>query len=73
LAQRLAGQGPGRRVDRQPAAQYDTTLAILRREGSSREEKLRAIERAFEAEPAMQGERDEDAEAEEARDRERLS
>lgn len=51
----------------------DTTVAILRREGSSREEKLQAIERAFQGEPATQGERDEDAEAEEARDRERLS
>jgi hypothetical protein len=51
----------------------DTTLAILRREGPSREEKLQAIERAFQGEPVIQGERDEDSEAEEARDRERLS
>jgi hypothetical protein len=51
----------------------DATLAILRREGPSREEKLQAIERAFQGEPAIQGERDEDAETEEARDRERLS
>jgi hypothetical protein len=51
----------------------DTMLAILQREGSSREEKLQAIERAFQGEPATQGERDEDAETEEARDRERLS
>jgi hypothetical protein len=45
----------------------DATLAILRHDESSRDEKLRAIERAF------QGERDEDEEAEEAGDRERLS
>jgi len=45
----------------------DTTLAILRREGLSPEERLLGIEHAF------QDERDEDEEAEEARDRERLS
>lgn len=45
----------------------DTTLAILQHEEASREEKLQAIERAFQAE------RDEDEEAEEVRDRERLS
>jgi hypothetical protein len=45
----------------------DATLDILRHEGPSPEEKLLAIERAF------AGERDEDAEAEETRDRERLS
>jgi hypothetical protein len=45
----------------------DATLAILRHEESSGDEKLQAIERAF------QGERDEDEEAEEAGDRERLS
>lgn len=45
----------------------DATLAILLREELSRDEKLQAIEHAF------QGERDEDGEAEEARDRERLS
>jgi hypothetical protein len=51
----------------------DITLVILQGEGPSREEKLQAIEHAFESEPAFRGERDEDAEAEEARDRERLS
>jgi hypothetical protein len=45
----------------------DMTLTILRRDGLTREEKLLAIERAFE------GERDEDEESEEAGDRERLS
>lgn len=45
----------------------DATLEILRRQELSREEKLRAIEQAF------QGERNEDEEAEEAGDRERLS
>lgn len=50
----------------------DATLTILHREGLSHEEKVHAIARAFEEE-RDQGERDEDAEAEEARDRERLS
>jgi hypothetical protein len=45
----------------------DATLEILRRQELSREEKLRGIEQAF------QGERNEDEEAEEAGDRERLS
>ena len=45
----------------------DATLTILRQDGLSREEKLLAIERAF------HGERDEDEEAEELGDRERLS
>lgn len=45
----------------------ETTLTLLRQGWTSREEKLRAIEAAFE------GERDEDEEAEEAGDRERLS
>jgi hypothetical protein len=45
----------------------EMTLAILRRTGSGPEEKLQAIEAAFE------GERDEDKEAEEAGDTERLS
>ena len=45
----------------------DATVAILRHVESTRDEKLQAIERAF------QGERDEDEEAEEAGDRERLS
>jgi hypothetical protein len=51
----------------------DIALAILQEEGSSREEKLQAIEHAFEGESAFQAGRDEDAEAEEVRDRERLS
>lgn len=50
----------------------DAALTILRREGLSQEEKLHAIERAFQNE-RDEGERDEDADAEEARDRERLS
>lgn len=45
----------------------DATLAILRREGLGPDEKLHAVERAF------QGERDEDEDAEETADRERLS
>lgn len=45
----------------------DRTLAILSQEGSDPAAKLRAIEAAFQAE------RDTDAEAEEAGDRERLS
>ena len=50
----------------------DATLTILRGEGLSHEEKLHAIERAFQH-GHDEGERDEDAEMEEARDRERLS
>jgi hypothetical protein len=50
----------------------EAMLTILRREGLSHEEKLHAIERAFQDE-GDEGERDEDAEAEETRDRERLS
>ncbi len=45
----------------------EAVLEILGDQVLSREEKLRAVERAF------QGERDVDEEAEEARDRERLS
>jgi hypothetical protein len=45
----------------------DTMITILRRDTLSREERLRAIEQAIESE------RDEDEEAEEAADRERLS
>jgi hypothetical protein len=45
----------------------EAVLEILRQELLTREEKLRAIEQAFEAE------RDEDEEAEAQRDRERLS
>jgi hypothetical protein len=45
----------------------DTVVTILQRDTLSREDKLRAIEHAIE------GERDEDEEAEEAADRERLS
>lgn len=45
----------------------EMTLAILRRTGPSPEEKLKAIEATF------RDERDEDEEAEEVRDRERLS
>jgi glycosyltransferase A (GT-A) superfamily protein (DUF2064 family) len=51
----------------------DTTLAILQREEFYEERKLQAIERALQDERMFQGERDEDEEAEEARDRERLS
>jgi hypothetical protein len=57
----------------------DRTLDILDREDMSPTEKLQAIGRAFEQERSMprkarsKEERDEDAEAEEARDRERLS
>jgi hypothetical protein len=51
----------------------DTTLAILQRVEFDGERKLQAIERALEDERTFQGERDEDEEAEEARDRERLS
>jgi hypothetical protein len=53
----------------------DTTLAILQREELDGERKLQAIERALQDERTFQGERheDEDEEAEEARDRERLS
>jgi hypothetical protein len=51
----------------------DTTLAILQREEFDGEQKLQAIERALQNERTFQGERDEDEEAEEARDRERLS
>jgi hypothetical protein len=51
----------------------DTTLAILQREEFDGERKLQAIERALQDERTVQGERDEDEEAEEARDRERLS
>lgn len=51
----------------------DATVAILQRKQLDREEKLQSIERAFQDEPAVQDERDDDAEAEEARDRERLS
>ena len=50
----------------------DTVLAILRREGVSQEAKLQALDRALGTERDP-GERDEDAEAEEALDRERLS
>jgi hypothetical protein len=50
----------------------DAALTILRREGLSDEEKLHAIERTL-LNRRDEGERDEDAEAEEARDRERLS
>lgn len=45
----------------------EATLAILQREDLTRDQRLEAIERAFE------GERDEEEDAEEARDRERLS
>ena len=51
----------------------DTTLAILQREEFDGERKLQAIERALRDERTFRGERDEDEEAEEARDRERLS
>jgi hypothetical protein len=51
----------------------DTTLAILQREEFDGERKLQAIERALQDERTFQGERDEDEEAEETRDRERLS
>jgi len=51
----------------------DTTLAILQREELDGERKLQAIERALQDERTFQGERDEDEEAEEAQDRERLS
>jgi len=51
----------------------DTTLAILQRVEFDGERKLQAIERALQDERTFQGERDVDEEAEEARDRERLS
>jgi hypothetical protein len=51
----------------------DTTLAILQREEFDGERKLQAIERALQDERTFQGQRDEDEEAEETRDRERLS
>lgn len=57
----------------------ESTLAVLRRTELTPEHKLRAIERALEdagtvqSRPAPEGVADEEAEAEEARDRERLS
>lgn len=48
----------------------NATLTILRREGLSHEEKLHAIEQAFQD---QRDEGEQDADAEEARDRERLS